>query len=115
MECIRQPPRNLTDHFRKTARRKVAKDRTISLNGRIFEAPVALIGKQVSLLSPRCRPATGRDSPQRTDIRIAQSAGHPRQLPGEEEQNNNPELVSTDESRGYKGGSLWGRKKDDDQ
>ena len=30
--------------------RKVDKDRTVSLDGRLFEAPVALIGKTVTLL-----------------------------------------------------------------
>jgi transposase InsO family protein len=50
MQCMRAAPENLLDHFRKSARRKVAKDRTISLNGKLYEAPVALIGKQVVLL-----------------------------------------------------------------
>lgn len=50
MECLRPAPKDLKEHFRKNARRKVAKDRTISLNGRLFEAPVVLIGKQVTLL-----------------------------------------------------------------
>jgi len=50
MECLRPAPRNLKDHFRKVARRKVAKDRTITFNGSLFEAPVPLIGKQVELL-----------------------------------------------------------------
>ncbi len=50
MECLREAPANLRDYFRKTVRRRVAKDRTVSLDGRIFEAPVPLIGKQVTLL-----------------------------------------------------------------
>ena len=50
MECLRSAPRNLKEHFRKVARRKVAKDRTITFNGSLFEAPVPLIGKQVELL-----------------------------------------------------------------
>lgn len=50
MECLRPAPRNLKDHFRKVARRKVAKDRTITFNGSLFEAPVPLIGRQVELL-----------------------------------------------------------------
>lgn len=50
MECLREAPPDLKDYFRKTVRRRVAKDRTISLDGRIFEAPVALIGKQVALM-----------------------------------------------------------------
>lgn len=50
MQCMRAAPQNLLDHFRKAARRRVAKDRTISLNGKLYEAPVTLIGKQVVLL-----------------------------------------------------------------
>lgn len=50
MECIRVAPSNLTDYFRKTVRRKVAKDRTVTINGNLFEAPVCLIGKRVELL-----------------------------------------------------------------
>lgn len=38
------------DHFRKRVTRKVDKDRTISLDGRLYEAPVALIGRTVTLL-----------------------------------------------------------------
>jgi transposase InsO family protein len=49
LECLRPAPANLRDFFRQTARRRVAKDRTISLNGKLFEAPVALIGQQVAL------------------------------------------------------------------
>ncbi|MCP4140714.1 MAG: transposase [Chloroflexi bacterium] len=49
MECIRTAPPDLKDHFRKTARRKVAKDRTVTLNGKMFEAPVALIGRHIDV------------------------------------------------------------------
>jgi transposase InsO family protein len=48
-ECLRAAPKDLEDHFRQQARRRVAKDRTVALKGRLFEAPVALIGKQISL------------------------------------------------------------------
>jgi len=49
MQCLRTAPSDLKDYFRITARRKVAEDRTITLNGRLYEGPVALIGKQVEL------------------------------------------------------------------
>jgi transposase InsO family protein len=49
-ECLRPAPRDLEDHFRKSARRRVAKDRTVALNGRIYEAPVELVGAHVMLL-----------------------------------------------------------------
>jgi transposase InsO family protein len=50
MECLRAAPSNLRDHFRKCARRRVSMDRTVILNGRLFEAPIQLIGKRVELL-----------------------------------------------------------------
>ena len=50
MQCIRQAPKDLEDYFRKRARRRVAKDRTLSLNGKLYEAPVHLIGRQVTVL-----------------------------------------------------------------
>lgn len=56
MECIRPAPDNLSDHFRAVARRRVAKDRTVTLNGRLFEAPVTLIGQRVDLLYHANRP-----------------------------------------------------------
>lgn len=50
LHLIREAPKDLTDHFRKRVTRKVDKDRTVSLEGRLYEAPVALIGKTVTLL-----------------------------------------------------------------
>lgn len=61
MECLRVAPKELDDYFRKAARRRVAKDRTISLNGRLYEAPVALIGKRVQLLYHQ-------DDPQQVEV-----------------------------------------------
>jgi putative transposase len=48
-ECVRQAPKDLCDHFRQQARRRVAKDRSVAVAGRLFEAPVSLIGKQITL------------------------------------------------------------------
>ncbi|MGH7393437.1 MAG: DDE-type integrase/transposase/recombinase [Candidatus Rokuibacteriota bacterium] len=48
-ECVRAAPKDLQDHFRQQARRRVAKDRTVALTGRLYEAPIALIGKQITL------------------------------------------------------------------
>ncbi len=57
IECIRAATRDMEDHFRKTSRRTVAKDRTIALDGRLYEAPVELIGKRVNLLYHEHDPA----------------------------------------------------------
>jgi putative transposase len=57
IECVRPAPRDLEDHFRKEARRTVARDRTFSLAGRLYEAPVDLVGKQARLLYHEHDPA----------------------------------------------------------
>lgn len=57
IECVRPAPKDLEDHFRNVAKRTVAKDRTIALNGRLYEVPVLLIGKQVTLLYHEHDPA----------------------------------------------------------
>ena len=47
---LRAAPQDLREYFRTPARRKVDKDRSVSLDGRSYEAPVGLIGKWVTLL-----------------------------------------------------------------
>jgi putative transposase len=49
MSCVRPAPAMLMEYFRKVEFRKVKKDRTFSLKGQIFEAPVVLIDKRVEL------------------------------------------------------------------
>lgn len=56
IELIRAAPRDLEDHFRKEVRRRVAKDRTVSINNRLFEAPTKFIGEQISLLYHEHKP-----------------------------------------------------------
>ena len=109
IECLRESPTNLKDYFRKNVRRKVAKDRTVSLNGRIFEAPVSLIGKQVSLLYHE------EDSNVEVSFE-GQSYGLLTVLDihvncrVKRDKNNNIELESTSSPENYKGGSLWGKE-----
>jgi transposase InsO family protein len=50
MQCIRPAPKDLQNYFRKHTLRRVAKDRTVVLNGKLYEAPIPLIGKQVLCL-----------------------------------------------------------------
>jgi putative transposase len=49
MSCVRPAPARLIEYFRKVEFRKIKKDRTFSLKGSIFEAPVVLIDKRVEL------------------------------------------------------------------
>jgi hypothetical protein len=67
MECLRPAPDNLRDHFRKTVRRRVNKDRSVVMDRRLFEAPVELIGKRVELLF-------FEGSPEQVEIRCAQKS-----------------------------------------
>lgn len=111
MECLRPAPENLRDHFRKLARRRVARDRTITLHGKLYEAPVCLIGKQVELLYHE------RDEG-RIEIKCAKiSHGFVRPVDlhvncsVKRDKNRNPQLSAASDPERYKGGSLW-RKED---
>ncbi len=63
MQCLRTAPENLRDHFRVVSRRTVAKDRSVTLEGMLYEAPVALIAKRIDLLYHK-------DSPQQVEARF---------------------------------------------
>jgi len=109
MECLREAPKNLQDHFRKAARRKVAKDRTISLKGKIYEVPAQLIGKQVTLLYHP-------DAPESVEILLkGESYGFATPVNlhvncrAKRDKNNNVQIESSETSNKYKGGRLWGK------
>jgi putative transposase len=109
MECLRQAPQNLKDYFRKTVRRTVAKDRTISLNGRVFEAPVPLIGKKVALLYHE-------DEPEQIEIVFGEKSfgmAVPINLHVncrvKRDKYRNIELQPSEDTQKYKGGLLWGK------
>jgi transposase InsO family protein len=57
LSCVRPAPADLNDHFRKEVKRTVARDRTFTVAGRMYEAPVDLAGKQVRLLYHEHDPA----------------------------------------------------------
>jgi transposase InsO family protein len=67
MECLRAAPDDLKDHFRMIAKRRVSKDRTLTLDGNLFEAPVPLIGHRVDLLYHM-------DSPKKVEVRWQQKS-----------------------------------------
>ena len=108
-ECLRVAPENLRDFFRRTARRRVAKDRTIVLNDRLYEAPVSLIGRRVELLYHA-------EAPDQVEIRYDQNSygmAHPVDLHVncrvKRDRNRNAEITPSAE-RCYKGGKLLGRR-----
>ena len=104
MHCLRGAPDNLMDHFRTTVRRRVNKDRSVIVNRRLYEAPVALIGKRVEILYHE-------DAPELVEIRCqGDSYGLLRQVDlhvnsrVKRDKNGQVELVS--DSTGS-GGLLW--------
>jgi putative transposase len=50
VSLLRAAPKDLPDYFRTVVRRKVDKDRTVSVNGKLYEAPLGLVGNTVNLL-----------------------------------------------------------------
>jgi transposase InsO family protein len=113
IHCLRRGPENLKDYFRTVALRKVAKDRTVTLDGHIYEGPVALIGKRVELLYHQ------------TDLKAIEvrfrgkSYGSLRPLDlavnyrVKRDKNNNPQIQGTDKTGSYQGGELWSSKRRD--
>lgn len=102
-------PDDLADHFRKVARRKVAKDRTISLNGKLYEAPVQLIGTQVTLLYHE-------DDLEQIEIKLgAKSYGLIKTIDlhvncrVKRTRNRDLEISEAPPKNHYQGGSLWGK------
>jgi putative transposase len=106
MHCIRSAPDNLSDHFRCIARRKVAKDRTVTLNGHLFEAPVALIGQRVDLLYHP-------DRPYQVEVRLGQkSYGYLKTVDLAvncriKRDKNNCAQIATSNDHGHKSGAIF--------
>lgn len=50
LSTLRIAPKDLREYFRLPVRRKVDKDRTVTLFGKLYEAPVGLIGQTLTLL-----------------------------------------------------------------
>lgn len=56
IELTRTAPVDIEDHFRKEVRRRVTKDRTVSIKNLLYEAPTKFIGEQLQLLYHEDRP-----------------------------------------------------------
>lgn len=110
MECLREAPHNLKDYFRKTVRRRVAKDRTISLDGRIFEAPVSLIGKQVALLYHEEEPERVEIMLGGTSFGMAVPVNVHVNCRVKRDKGNNIRLEGGEQSEKYQSGGLWGKR-----
>ncbi|MCP3677000.1 MAG: transposase [Deltaproteobacteria bacterium] len=107
MQCLRAAPEDLRDYFRKHARRRVARDRTITLNSKLYEAPLGLIGKQVLLLYHD-------QNPQRIEVTFNhKSYGLLTPLDlhinsrVKRDRNSGTDVQSSDNSSRRQGGKLW--------
>lgn len=106
LACIRKAPQNLKDHFRTAVYRTVAKDRTVTLNGNLFEAPVALIGKRVLILYHESEPKAAEVFLGQTSHGLLVPVDLHINCRVKRDKNINPQLepgLKTD----YQGGGLW--------
>ncbi|MFH1992180.1 MAG: Mu transposase C-terminal domain-containing protein [Pseudomonadota bacterium] len=110
MHCLRSAPENLKDYFRKVALRKVAKDRTITLNGSIYEAPVALIGKRVELLYHQTDPQGIEVRYKNKSFGMLRTVDLAVNYRVKRDKNNNPQIHDTKSTRNYRSGKLWSSK-----
>jgi len=105
MHCLRSAPANLKDYFRKVARRTVSKDRSVTLNGRLYEAPVALIGKRVELLYHESEPESVETRYQNKSFGLIRVVDVHVNCRVKRDKNNNPQIESNSLTQ-YQGGKL---------
>jgi len=111
MACLRTAPADLRDHFRTVARRTVAKDRTLTINGKLYEAPVALIGKRVEVLYHE-------NDPERVEVRFGKkSYGYlvtvDIHVNCRVKRRDGKTIVETPETQNnYRGGMLWSNNRE---
>ena len=110
MHCLRSAPANLKDYFRKVARRTVSKDRCVTLNGRLYEAPVALISKRVEQLYHDSEPEKVEVKYQNKSFGMIRRVNLHVNCRVKRDKNNNPQIES-DNSRQYHGGKLLSLKR----
>jgi transposase InsO family protein len=106
MECLRPAPENLRDYFRKVARRKVAKDRSITFQGKLYEAPVPLIGKQVELLYHENDPDHIEIKWKNKSYGIVRPVDLHVNCRVKRDENNMSDVIISTDGKGYKGGNL---------
>jgi len=106
MECLRSAPENLRDYFRKVARRKVAKDRSITFKGNLYEVPVPLIGQQVELLYHENEPEHIEIIWKNKSYGIVRPVDLHINCRVKRDENNMSDVIITTDGKGYKGGNL---------
>jgi transposase InsO family protein len=111
MHCLRTAPKNLKDYFRKVVLRRVAKDRTITLNGRLFEGPIPLIGKRVQLLYHESEPESVEVKYQNQTFGMARPVNLNVNCRVKRDKNNHPQIHVENHPASYRGGKLWSSKR----
>ena len=111
LHCLRSTPANLKDYFRKVARRTVCKDRSVTLNGRLYEAPVALIAKRVELLYHDSEPEKIEVKYQNKSFGMIRPVNLTVNYRVKRDKNNNPQIHVNNHTTSYLGGKLWSSKR----
>lgn len=114
MECLRPAPKDLRDYFRKHARRRVAKDRTITLNGKLYEAPVGLIGKQVILLFHEGQPDRVEVTHNHKSYGFLTPLDLHINARVKRNRDSGTDVELSDKTSRYRGGKLWSTEKEDE-
>lgn len=115
LHLIQEAPRNLNDYFRIRVNRKVDRDRTVSLAGRIYEAPVELIGKTVTLLYHEQDPSrvevfyNNKSYGMLTTLNVNVNCKVRRHRHITEIVSKEPQEVPVNTENHYRGGSLFGK------
>ncbi len=118
---LREAPKDLHDYFRKRATRKVDKDRTVSLMGRLYEAPLHLIGKMVTLLYHDNDPArvevfhNGLSQGMLTPLDVKVNCRIRRRQHITEILPDSTEQTPQEQKKKYHGGKLFGKEDDPDE
>jgi len=110
MQCLRASPEDLKDHFRKVALRKVNGDRTVTLDGSIYEAPVALIGKRVELLYHQSDVESIEVKYKSKSYGMLRPVDLAVNYRVKRDKNNNAQIHETNVTGSYQGGKLWSSK-----
>lgn len=106
MHCLRTAPPNLKDYFRQVARRTISSDRTITLNGRLYEGPVVLIGKRVELLYHDNAPETLEVKYRNKSFGVIRPVNLHVNCRVKRDKNNQPQ-INQNTNTVYQGGSLF--------
>jgi putative transposase len=110
MHCLRTAPANLNDYFRKVVRRTISRDRTITIDGRLYEGPVSLIGKRVELLYHEKDMEHVEVKYKNESFGMIRPVNLNVNCRVKRDKNNNPQMDINNKRTGYQGGKLWGGK-----